>query len=152
MADDTDVLLKIFEEERNQAIHTETQRSTIAYILVLIDSAVILFIFQAGLKPSSLPLAMFLIIIGIFGSIISAKLYERADLHMEISNQIQRKLEFLYPRIQLKECVLTARDKNRQRHPFIRRIPLYFLWIGFHLLIALIGAIFTSIILLSTMR
>jgi hypothetical protein len=112
MADDTDVLLKIFEEERNQAIHTETQRSTIAYILVLIDSAVILFIFQAGLKPSSLPLAMFLIIIGIFGSIISAKLYERADLHMEISNQIQRKLEFLYPRIQLKECVLTARDKN----------------------------------------
>lgn len=102
MADDTDALLKIYEEQWAQARHLEDRRSTITNIVLLIATAVFGFIFQRSLSLQTLPLTILLIALGIYGAVASEKLYERAQFHLERVRYLHKRIDELHPNAQLK--------------------------------------------------
>jgi len=63
MAEATDVLLKLWEDQRIQARHTESQRATITNFVILISVAIISFFTTKGINQDSLPLAVLLVIL-----------------------------------------------------------------------------------------
>jgi len=147
MADDTDVLLKFFEEDWRQVRQEENQRTAFSNIVFLIASAVLGILTQFGLSRDSLPLTLLLIVLGIFGGIASEKLYERSKLHMELAWAWRRRLYELHPEAQVERMVAEARDINRRRFPRLRRVHLHHVWLTLDLFIALAGIALTAVVL-----
>jgi hypothetical protein len=150
MADDSDVLLRFFEEDWRQVRQEENQRTAFSNIVFLIASAVLGVLTQFGLSQGSLPLTVLLIVLGVFGGIASEKLYERSKLHMELAWAWRRRLYELHPETQVERMVAEARDINRQRFPRLRRLHLHHVWLTLDLFIALAGVALTGIVLLGT--
>ncbi len=84
MANDTDVLLKLWEGQWEQARHTESQRSQVGSFVISIAAAIIGFFGVYGFKETSswfallppLLLAFLLTVLGIYGRVkTSAKIH-----------------------------------------------------------------------------
>ena len=69
MADETDVLLQLCNNEWEQSRHTEDQRATITNIILLIASVILGVVVQRGAQPEVLPLSILLIVLGIYGAV-----------------------------------------------------------------------------------
>jgi hypothetical protein len=151
MADDTDVLLKMFEEESVTLRHIETQRSTFSYILVLIFIALIALIGQIGLNFNSLLLAISLIILGIFGTIFSTKFHERWDYHRKRRHEFRLGLDDLHPNTELMKRLNRANNNHKTEwkgYKFnLSKFRLYKLWMVFYSLMIVIG--FFIVVLIS---
>jgi hypothetical protein len=150
MADDSDVLLKFFEEDWRQVRQEENQRTAFSNIVFLIASAVLGLLTQFGLSREVLPLTLVLIVLGIFGGIASEKLYERSKLHMELAWAWRRRLYELHPEAQVDRMVAEAVDINRKRFPRLMRIHLHHVWLILDLFIALSGMALTGFVILNT--
>ena len=149
MADDAEILLKFFDEDWRQVRQSEDQRTAFSNIILLIASAVFGFLTQNDLTRSALPLAMLLIVLGIFGGIASEKLYERSKLHMELAWAWRRRLYELHPEIQLDRLIAEAEGVHRKRFWRLSRLHLHIVWLTLQLSIAVFGLILTIIILSS---
>jgi hypothetical protein len=147
MADESDVLLKFFEEDWRQVRQEENQRTAFSNIVFLIASAVLGLLTQFGLSRDSLPLTLLLIVLGIFGGIASEKLYERSKLHMELAWAWRRRLYELHPSIQVEKLVDEAIEINRKRFPRLMNIHLHHVWLTLDLFIALAGITLTAVVL-----
>lgn len=147
MADNSDVLLKFFEEDWRQVRQEENQRTAFSNIVFLIASAVLGLLTQFGLSRDSLPLTLLLIVLGIFGGIASEKLYERSKLHMELAWAWRRRLYELHPETQVDRMVGEAVDINRKRFPRLIQIHLHHVWLTLDVFIALAGVALTFVVL-----
>jgi hypothetical protein len=76
--DNADLWLKLFQEYAAEARHHEQQRATVTGFFSALAAGVLTLVgFDKSLSVSDLPAALFLIAIGVFGCIFSAKQYER---------------------------------------------------------------------------
>ncbi len=149
MTDTAEILIHVMEQQLSQAKQSEDQRSTITNIIVLIAVAIQGGLTQTGFTKNALPLTITLIITGIFGVIATAKLYERFRYHYEVMRQIRKKLEALYPDTTIRACLDAAWQEHIKKHPVIStKIRLYMVWSTLHTLIAVLGVIYTLIILI----
>jgi hypothetical protein len=146
MADDTEVLLKFFDEDWRQVRQSEDQRTAFSNIILLIASAVFGFLTQYGLTRNALPLTVLLIVLGIFGGIASEKLYERSKLHMELAWAWRRRIYELHPDIQLDRLTGEAEEVHRKRFPRLFGLHLHLVWVALQLSIAVAGIILTIIV------
>jgi hypothetical protein len=146
MADDTEVLLKFFDEDWRQVRQSEDQRTAFSNIILLIASAVFGFLTQYGLTRNALPLTVLLIVLGIFGGIASEKLYERSKLHMELAWAWRRRIYELHPDIQLDRLTGEAEEAHRKRFPRLFGLRLHLVWVALQLSIAVAGIILTIIV------
>lgn len=106
------------------------------------------FIANKGVTHDQWVLSTFLIILGLFGSLFSAKQYERFQFHMIASGMYRNNLENLLG----DEKLSRIRDKAKSDHKenFLKPIVnlrLYYFWIALHLLIAVLGLTLLIIIL-----
>lgn len=79
-----DFLLELYNDQWNQARQSEEQRSTIANLVLVLATALIALLNTDKTLEISInkPLiSIFLLLLGVFGIAISAKLYERYNLH-----------------------------------------------------------------------
>src|ERR1700733_7818455 len=74
MATDSDVLLAYWQEQRNQARHSEDQRATLTNLILIISAATLGFLSQWGWTLRSLSITVPLVFLGLYGAIASAKL------------------------------------------------------------------------------
>lgn len=148
MADDTDVLLKMYEEQWEQARQTENQRAAITNIVLVIASAVLGFIVQRGLNLEMLPLTILLIVIGIYGAIASEKLYETFQFHVGKAWSWRKRIDELHPNAQLLKLNEESRKKHRAEFPRLVRLRLHHMWMVLHLAIALGGIILTFAVII----
>ena len=148
MADDTDVLLKLCEEQWTQARQSEDQRATITNIVFVVASAIIGLIAQTGLVLQVLPLTILLLVIGIYGAITSEKLYERHQFHMRRAAFWRKRLNELHPNAEIEKYKDQSDARHRTKFPRLNRMRLHYLWLTLHLGIALAGIILTIIITL----
>jgi len=146
MTDDSEVLLKFFDEDWRHVRQSEDQRTAFSNIILLIASAVFGFLTQYSLTRNTLPLTILLIVLGIFGGIASDKLYERSKLHMELAWAWQRRLFELHPDIQLDRLKGEAQEAHRKRFPRLFGLRLHLVWLTLHLSIALAGIILTIVV------
>lgn len=149
MADAIDVLLDYIQENWTHLRHHETQRATISNLIVIIAVAISGVITQSGYNKNSLPLAFLLIALGIYGAVANAKLYERIQYHSNRANYLWTRLDELCPDAEILKLKTLADTKHREHHPVLAtRIRLHNVWLVLDIFIALLGILFTVIIIL----
>ena len=139
-------LQKLYEEQRSQRRQSESQRSTLTNILILIDAGLIALMGSQHFSPGMLYIAQILMFFGLFGVLSSLKYYERSRLHWRRSRYYEKKIAELVSTnpIELREKA----DKDHQKEwPFLSKIHQFWLWIILHSIIIIIGGFFCIVTL-----
>jgi hypothetical protein len=139
MADVTDVIIKMLDNQWSQAKQSEDQRSAVTNYVFVIAAAIQGYIVQRNFDKYSLAVAIFLIVLGIYGALISYKYYERFRLGMTRVGRWMEKLEELHPDANLAAIEKKADVKHNSRFPRMHRIRLYALWLCLHTAVSLAG-------------
>ena len=139
-----DILWKYYEEELKQAINHESSRSSITNLILIITGVIISIItYDGNINYGDSFLAIFLMIIGLYGCICNAKYYERFHFHYSRSKGYRRLLEEQYPNIDFNASRASSDIDNINRFKIISRIRLNWLWIILNLMISLFGLVLT---------
>lgn len=156
-ADNSDILLALFEEERSQARHSENQRATLTNIILIVVGAGLAFIAADGIGRSDLVLSIPMMLVGAYGAVSTGKYFERWYRHWHRAAGYRSQLLELYPEIELKlsrySYSTAARKTDRyeeeatNRFPWLSKLKLYRLWVGFHLGVLLLGVALTIVVL-----
>lgn len=149
MADTIDVLLHMFEENWAHVRHSDDQRATMTNLIFIVASIINGVLTQTGFRKNALPLTILLIILGLYGMLASAKLYEQSIFHVQRARQLRLRLDELCPDAKLLLLRKNAEDLHKKEIPMlVRKVPLEFIWIGLHVLILILGITYTAIILI----
>ncbi len=149
MDENTEILLRVSDQNYLHARQHEDQRAAIAGLIVLLATAIQGVLTQTGLHKNALPLTLTLILIGIFGMVAGIKLYERSKLHADRVRILRERIDELHPDAQLQKSLILSDQRHNAQYAFISRwIRLYILWIVLPGLIAALGFIYTLIIVL----
>jgi hypothetical protein len=103
----------------------EDQRTSLPNIILLIASAGLGFLTQYALTRSTLPLAVLLIALGVFGGIASERLHARSWLQVELAWGWWRDLYELHLAIQLDTLKGEAKEIHRKRFPRLLGLRLH---------------------------
>lgn len=143
-----DFFWKMYQENTAQGRHHEMQRSALATSLIAISGAVIgVVTFNRDLTTWDLPLTLFLVLLGVFGGIFSAKQYERFCLHMERARGYRDALDALLPNSPLARIKKTADRNHKEKHPTLVALRLNAFWLALYGAIAGLGIILSGIAL-----
>jgi hypothetical protein len=147
MGDDTDVLLKLYEEQCTHARQSEDQRATITNLVLIVASAVVGFVSQNKLILSTLPLTVLLIVIGAYGAIASEKLYERFQLHSNRSRYLRKRIDELHPNANSLKLFEEADNAHKKEFAKLLKIRVHHIWFALHMAIAVMGTLLTIIVI-----
>jgi uncharacterized membrane protein YidH (DUF202 family) len=147
--DNIDVLWQLYKDNIEQGRHHETQRSNVASVLVAVSAGLLALITQdKQISVTDLPLTTFLVIIGFFGILFSAKQYERFSAHMDRAREYRGALESELtkrgtptPIVQLKQ---QADEHSKRAHPVLSRLSLHWFWVLLYFLITCLGALLSA--------
>lgn len=149
MNEKAEIFLRTVEENRLQCRQHEDQRATITGLVVVIASAIQGGLTQTGFNKNALPLTIMLIVLGFFGMTASAKLYERAKLHSDRARKLREQLSEIYPDLQLESLIEISNKEHNKKYGLIaQKVRLYIIWLTLHAIIAVLGFIYTIIILI----
>jgi len=127
--------------------HIENQRATITNIVILIVSAILGFIVEKKFSPDLFPLSLLLVILGVYGAITTAKLYERHQFAQARLDHWYKHIDKLHPDAQILHLRDISDAEHRKQYPRIAKLRLHRLWIILHVAIALLGIVVTIVIL-----
>ncbi|MEM9359945.1 MAG: hypothetical protein AAGB04_27485 [Pseudomonadota bacterium] len=145
-----DLLLRLYVEEKTYARAHENTRSVVTNIIAAAAALLVGFVtFDDAVDFNDIPMSVFLIIIGIFGAIISLKQYERTRLHLYRAEYILKQIQSVSS-MDLVAAKSYSYDSNEKRFGWLYRRKLNFLWTVLHLFISTIGAAILVQIILST--
>ena len=148
MGDNVDILLRFCEEQWTQGRQSETQRATVTNFVITIAAATLTFIGHKGFESASIPLAVFLVVLGLYGATTSMKLYERWHFHMSRARYWRKKIDELDPDAQLIKLKEQADAKHKSKYPRLGRLPLNWLWLALHISIASLGIVCIIVIVM----
>ena len=96
MADKSDILWGMYQENTTQGRHHESQRETVTNLIITITGVLLALIaLDDKLNQADLPLAIFVTLLGLWGAVFSLKHYERYLLHMSRARQYRNALDAL---------------------------------------------------------
>ena len=107
--------------------------------MITITAGALAFIGSKGFIIDSMPIAIFIVILGVYGLIFSAKLYERWDFHIVRARYWHNRIIELHPDIQLLELKRKADNEHKLNFPKLNKFHLFRLWLGLHIVIILMG-------------
>lgn len=137
-----DVLWKMYQEHCTQGRHHETQRATVAGAFIAISGAVVgLITFDKSISSADLPLILFLILLGAFGAVFSAKQHERFRLHMERARAYRDELDKQLAGSPLKRLKREADAEHNGKYPRLSDLQLNRFWIALYIFVAGLGLI-----------
>ena len=141
-SDHLDVWVRMYEEQTRHARHHESLRSTSTNITVIVTAAA-LGLFAADVTSDQRwVLALFVILINVYGLLMSRKHYERSRLHQAVSGSY-REVISEFSKVgenAVNELRCRARNEHGARHPFLRhRLQANRLWSGLHIVMAALG-------------
>jgi hypothetical protein len=117
-------LLEYYKEQLAHGRHIEVQRSTIAAVAFALSGAIIGELLKRGqLTAEQLPFTVTLLFVGLFASVISAKLYERFRLHNAIAKLARNQLDPTLAQLRTQ-----AEAKHRKKYPLTFRLRLHVVW------------------------
>ena len=142
------ILLNSINRYGNQAIQNENQRATFTNYLIIIFGALQGYIIQRHFDKFSILLSVLMIILGVFGALITAKYYERFREQTTRVGILIEKLKEIEPTIDLNEMESLAKGKHKNNFPLLIKIRLNILWLIFYLLLISVGLFNFLVILL----
>ncbi|MFO1054401.1 MAG: hypothetical protein U1F36_19445 [Planctomycetota bacterium] len=142
--DKADLYLKLFQEYAAEARHHEQQRATVTGFFSALAAGVLTLVgFDKSLSLSDCPAALFLVAIGAFGCLFSAKQYERFYVCMERARQYRGALEQAVPESRILDLKRAADSMAADRFPRLHSWRLGLFWVTLHVLIAIFGVLLT---------
>lgn len=106
----TEIFFNGKKQEFIWARHTESQRATFTNFIITIALLLEGFIVQRGFDDLSTPLAVSMIILGLLGMVVTSKLYERFNLHIQRVAEFEKRLDEPNPDVQFTEAVRRAKE------------------------------------------
>jgi hypothetical protein len=148
MADDTDVLIKYCDDTRQEMRHIENQRATITNMIIVISSFIVGYLAQRPLDLAMLPISLIMVFLGIYGIVITSKLYERHQFAQNRIDHWTKHIDKLHPKSNLLKLRSGADQEHAVQFPKMSKVKLNRLWIILHLTIMLVGIGITVLILM----
>ncbi|MCX6029738.1 MAG: hypothetical protein NT169_10610 [Chloroflexi bacterium] len=140
MADEKDILFAMFKEYLDEGFyHLEQRTATANVILVLAGATVGLITFDQKLGGTDIFAAYFLIGLGLFGMLWSAKHHERYNYFLERARGYREKLGEFLPQIDMIDINKKAEEKAKKKYRVLFRIQLWYLWTFLYLMITALG-------------
>jgi hypothetical protein len=137
---------KMYLENCAQARHHETQRSAVASAFIAIAGAVIgIITFDKALTRLDVPLTLFLVVLGAFGAVFSAKQYERTQLHTRRARGYRNACDALLFGSPLGAIKQKADRDNAEKFPKLSALRLHRFWIAMNLAISALGVCLTIV-------
>lgn len=148
--DDKALLWHLYEDNRSQAQFHETQRINGTGLIGGGAAIIISQISQdAAYTRADTPLAVILVVIGLFGYLYCLKAYERMQLHLNRCREFLQMLDdmdTMHDLISVKNC---ADKATKKQFKFASKLKLRVFWQGIHILIAIAGLLIIARIYLS---
>lgn len=141
MDDACEYLWRLHSEEMTYVRHVETQRSTIATVLIPISSAILAAIaFQWKETAVIVPaLSALLVLVGLVGILFVGKLYELYREHTARARVFRKELSRRITSADIEQLRSDADDRWKAEAPYLRRVPVHALWLGPHIITLLLG-------------
>lgn len=138
--DKTDLLWGMYQENTTQARHHEGQRQAVTAIVISLAGALLTIVgLDKTVTLADLPLSCFLVLLGLWGALFSAKQYERTTLHTERARRYRDALDESVPDAYLKVLKQQADDDHNKKWPWLHDTRLFWFWISIHLVVSLVG-------------
>lgn len=139
-----EVWLRMYEEQVQHARHHETLRSQSTNLIIAVSAA--LLVFSGGDDTTPLirdAMGTFLVLVNVYGLIMSLKHYERSRLHVTVAAQYRDVLSAVTPISdqQLNQARAAGHGQHSNRFRGIRQMRAYVLWSGLHVILALLGVL-----------
>ena len=142
--EENDILWKLYQDHVVHGRHHETLRATTTTVLLAVAAGVLGLIGSEHVWPlehRDLPLALFLILLGLVGALFSAKYHERFTFHMNRAREYRNALDKSLPEVGINKARPVADKKTEAEYPLLFRRRLYVLWIWLDLLVAVLGVV-----------
>lgn len=139
MKDEIEIYWRMYIENCTQGRHHETMRATLTTIIVAITAASLGLLKVDPPSCSQLPLPALVIVLGVFGAIVTRKHYERFALHMRRASAYRRKIDALLPGLDLTSLKRGADEKQKLAFPRFYYLSLAWLWASVHFAVVLVG-------------
>jgi hypothetical protein len=146
--DDVDIPLKLYDGQSATARHVEVQRSTLANFIVAIASAALGYLGLCNFELHTWPVAVLIVLFGVYGWVAAMKLYERARCHGDRARAIRDHLDTVAPNARIGELRKAADERHKKDFPFLYlKIRLYWIWSFLQLAIVVLGLSSLALIL-----
>ena len=151
MDDACEYLWRLHSEEMTYVRHVETQRSTIASVLIPISSAILAAIaFQWKETAAIVPaLSALLVLVGLVGVLFVGKLFELYREHTARARAYRKELSKRITAVNIETIRGEADTRWKAEAPHLRRVPVHVLWLGPHVIPFLLGVL---LLVVSTFR
>lgn len=148
MSDKNGLILAIYLDRNTYARHCDELQVKITNILIIICAGILAFISNNGLTKDKWPLALFLFILGLFGILVSLKLYERIRFYLTAAKEYRKELESLFE-TDLDVLHQRIEVEHQRRFPILyKRVIVLTYWVMLHSLIAILGLFLFGYLLL----
>jgi hypothetical protein len=142
MNDDRQFLMTLYQDDCTQARHHETQRSTVANIVLAVSAALIGFAtYDKTLSPADIVPSLLLVFLGVFGALFSAKQYERAKRHGHRAAAYRTQIAAMTQGADILTLMKDADGKTQKAFPHLSRLRLHPFWIALNAFITVTGLV-----------
>lgn len=148
--DDVTILLRLWQEQRDQARQSENHRAVLSITIALICAIAGVASVEVQPVPVQASLALVVVMLALIGAVSSHKYYERHQMHINEAHRLRQQLDRLRPHLRIETTWTGSRAEHAARYPLAYRLRLHHLWVVVHLMVALVGAVLLArVVLLS---
>lgn len=146
MDDKVELLWRYLKENLEHSRHHETLRATATNIIVSVSGASFAIVaWDRCLNAGDLPLLAFLVILGGFGALFSAKQWERASFHNQRARTLRDEIDRSPVAPGFRELRHQADAVHNEQHPWLSRRELHSFWIALHLSISALALVLATL-------
>ncbi len=131
-----EILMQLWQEQRNQARQLENQRALFCCLIVLLAAISAVIAVLAADPRTALAARVMIPVFGGFGALAATKFYERHQMHMSAAETIRRRLNELFPHLRIESDWAESRARHHLRYRWLYHLRLHHLWVVFNLLVA----------------
>lgn len=139
----TEIWLRMYEEQMRHARHHEEMRSQSTNFILAISAALLAFIASEVATPDlRSALGLFLVVVNIYGLVMSLKHYERSRLHVAVGGDYRDVISDAssFGGTRVNDVRAAAKAAHAASYRFLRPVRAYLLWSGLHIVLAALGA------------
>ncbi len=136
-----EIWVRMYEEQIRHVRHHESLRSISTNIAVVVSAAILGLAAAGATSEQQWMPSLFLILLNVYGLMMSLKHYERSRLHHTVSAKYRDVISngSEIDGHTINELRSHARRQHKERHFMIRPVRAYWMWCGLHVLLALLG-------------
>ena len=147
LAETYELLFRIMEENWLHARQAEEKRAMIAAVNLLLASVMQGAFVFAGFSQKTLPLTLWMIVLGGYGIASTFKLYERSQFHILRARKLRARLDELCPDAQVEQLQRGAENEHKVHYAFMMNVRLNTIWVVLHMIIMALGILYSIICL-----